>query len=160
MTPNEVSAYIGVPTTTLSVWRSTGRVHLPFVKAGRAVRYRREEVEALLAGRSSQEASPTRRSSKAPVRAAVRRLEEFMANHDALKCERCNHQVEEAEVRIVSHLELPSLEGPRDPHDWHCFCAACHQELAREPAALWAPKLPASHPASKHLSQVERQRAI
>ncbi len=33
------SAELGVTTTTLSIWRSTGRYHLPFVKVGRLVRY-------------------------------------------------------------------------------------------------------------------------
>lgn len=33
------SAELGVTTTTLAIWRSTGRYHLPFVKIGRLVRY-------------------------------------------------------------------------------------------------------------------------
>jgi excisionase family DNA binding protein len=36
---------------TLSVWRSTGRYNLPFVKVGRKVRYRRCDLEAWLQGR-------------------------------------------------------------------------------------------------------------
>lgn len=34
------SVYLGVTTGTLSVWRSSGRYPLPFVKVGRRVRYR------------------------------------------------------------------------------------------------------------------------
>lgn len=49
LSPIEVSEYIGVPVTTLAVWRCTGRVRLPFVKVGRGVRYRREDIEAFLA---------------------------------------------------------------------------------------------------------------
>lgn len=36
---------------TLSVWRSTGRYGLPFVKIGRKVRYRRTDLEVWLAAR-------------------------------------------------------------------------------------------------------------
>ena len=37
---------------TLSVWRSTGRYAIPFVKVGRRVRYRRADLEAWLASRT------------------------------------------------------------------------------------------------------------
>ena len=36
---------------TLSVWRSTGRYALPFLKIGRKVRYRRADLDAWLAAR-------------------------------------------------------------------------------------------------------------
>lgn len=36
---------------TLSVWRSTGRYSLPFVKIGRNVRYRRADLQAWLEAR-------------------------------------------------------------------------------------------------------------
>ena len=48
LTPEEVSALLRVPTTTLAVWRSTGRVKLHFVKIGRAVRYPADGVNALM----------------------------------------------------------------------------------------------------------------
>lgn len=48
LTPEEVSALLRVPTTTLAIWRSTGRVKLRFVKIGRAVRYRSDDVYALM----------------------------------------------------------------------------------------------------------------
>lgn len=48
LTPEEVSALLRVPTTTLAVWRSTGRVKLRFVKIGRAVRYPADDVHALM----------------------------------------------------------------------------------------------------------------
>lgn len=34
---------------TLAVWRSTKRYPLPYIKYGRAVRYRRKDVDAFLA---------------------------------------------------------------------------------------------------------------
>ena len=45
MTPAEVSAVLRIPTTTLAIWRSTGRVRLAYVKIGHAVRYRPTDVE-------------------------------------------------------------------------------------------------------------------
>lgn len=37
---------------TLSVWRSTGRYKIPFVKVGRRVRYRRADLDAWLDSRT------------------------------------------------------------------------------------------------------------
>lgn len=50
---NEVqaAAEIDVAPGTLSVWRSTGRYQLPYVKVGRLVRYRRADLQAWLAAR-------------------------------------------------------------------------------------------------------------
>ena len=53
MTPEQVSRLLHVPLSTLAVWRCTGRVHLPFTKVGRAVRYKRFDVYALLAANES-----------------------------------------------------------------------------------------------------------
>jgi len=39
---------------TLSVWRSTGRYNLPFIKIGRNVRYRRADLVAWLEKRTRQ----------------------------------------------------------------------------------------------------------
>ena len=49
MTPTEVSELLRIPGTTLAVWRCTGRIKLAYVKVGRAVRYRRRDVEQLIA---------------------------------------------------------------------------------------------------------------
>ena len=49
---NHAAAYLDVKPETLSVWRSTGRYELPFVKIGRNVRYRRSELDAWLASRT------------------------------------------------------------------------------------------------------------
>lgn len=48
LTPDEVSTMLRVPTTTLAVWRSTGRVQLTYTHIGRAVRYPRDAVEAFI----------------------------------------------------------------------------------------------------------------
>ena len=51
---DEQQAAIAIDVTpgTLSVWRSTGRYKLPFIKIGRKVRYRRADLEAWLDART------------------------------------------------------------------------------------------------------------
>lgn len=44
MTDEEVSAVLNVPPPTLAAWRSTGRVALPYVRVGGAIRYSRADV--------------------------------------------------------------------------------------------------------------------
>lgn len=44
--------FLDIAPGTLSVWRSTGRYCIPFVKVGRRVRYRRVDLEAWLASRT------------------------------------------------------------------------------------------------------------
>ena len=44
----DVSTLTGVASGTLAVWRSTGRVDLPYIKLGRKVAYRPEDIEAFL----------------------------------------------------------------------------------------------------------------
>jgi len=51
MTPAEVAEYLGVSCETLNVWRCTKRYNLPYIKAGRLVRYREEDVETFVASR-------------------------------------------------------------------------------------------------------------
>ncbi|EHR71390.1 DNA-binding protein, excisionase family [Burkholderiales bacterium JOSHI_001] len=48
LTPKEVSELLRVPESTLSVWRSTNRVHLPFFKLGGHVRYRRSDIDGFI----------------------------------------------------------------------------------------------------------------
>ncbi|MCL1860332.1 MAG: helix-turn-helix domain-containing protein [Proteobacteria bacterium] len=48
---------LDVTVGTLSVWRSTGRYQLPFVKIGHKVRYRRSDLETWLASRTRQTGS-------------------------------------------------------------------------------------------------------
>lgn len=51
LTPSQVAEYLGISTETLNVWRSTKRYNLPYIKAGRLVRYRIEDVEAFITSR-------------------------------------------------------------------------------------------------------------
>ena len=44
LTPEETSDVLGINTSTLAVWRCTGRYELPFVKTGRLIRYREIDV--------------------------------------------------------------------------------------------------------------------
>ena len=48
----QAAIIIDVTPGTLSVWRSTGRYNLPFIKVGRKVRYRRADLEAWLESRT------------------------------------------------------------------------------------------------------------
>ncbi|MDH5325333.1 MAG: helix-turn-helix domain-containing protein [Gammaproteobacteria bacterium] len=52
LSPREVSQKLQVTTGTLSVWRSTGRYELPFVKVGSKVMYTHEAVQAFIDGRT------------------------------------------------------------------------------------------------------------
>ena len=45
MTPAEVAELLGVREQTLTAWRHRGSQELPYVKAGRLVRYKAEDVE-------------------------------------------------------------------------------------------------------------------
>ena len=44
----QAAAVLDLSPGTLSVWRSTGRYQLPFLKVGRNVRYRRADLDAWL----------------------------------------------------------------------------------------------------------------
>jgi excisionase family DNA binding protein len=48
LTPRQTSQLLKVPETTLSVWRCTNRVILPFFKLGHHVRYRRSDLEQFI----------------------------------------------------------------------------------------------------------------
>lgn len=48
----QAAAKLDVTPGTLSVWRSTGRYALPFVKVGRKVRYRTTDLDLWLAKRT------------------------------------------------------------------------------------------------------------
>ncbi len=48
LTPVEVSKLLGVPVTTLAVWRCTGRVKLAYIKVGSAVRYAMADLQQLI----------------------------------------------------------------------------------------------------------------
>ena len=52
LTPDETADLLRMNTGTLAVWRCTGRYDLPFIKAGRRVRYRQADVERFLESRT------------------------------------------------------------------------------------------------------------
>jgi hypothetical protein len=53
---NAAAAYLGVRPGTLSVWRSTKRYALPYVKCGARVRYRKRHLDAFLDARTVEPA--------------------------------------------------------------------------------------------------------
>ncbi len=48
----QAATLLNVKPGTLSVWRSTGRYAIPFVKVGRSVRYRLSDLQAWIEGRT------------------------------------------------------------------------------------------------------------
>jgi len=51
--------FLQIAAGTLSVWRSTGRYKVPFVKVGHLVRYRRSDLEAWLESRTRANGATT-----------------------------------------------------------------------------------------------------
>ncbi len=51
LTPQDVSGILSVSVETLNIWRATKRYNLPYVKTGRLVRYRPQDVEAFISSR-------------------------------------------------------------------------------------------------------------
>ena len=51
LTKDQVSAILGISVGTLAVWRTTKRYNLPYVKSGRLIRYREEDVQAFITSR-------------------------------------------------------------------------------------------------------------
>jgi len=56
LTPTQVSEILGLDVETLNIWRTTKRYNLSYIKVGRLVRYKLQDVEAFIASRR-QEAS-------------------------------------------------------------------------------------------------------
>jgi len=52
LTSEQVSELLNVTTHTLAVWRSEGRYNLPYIKAGRLVRYKEADVIAFIERRT------------------------------------------------------------------------------------------------------------
>ncbi len=44
----EAAAYLGVAEQTLAVWASTKRVHIPFIKLGKLVKYRKSDLDQFI----------------------------------------------------------------------------------------------------------------
>ncbi len=47
----QVAYYLGLNKETLSIWRSTGRYNLRYIKSGRLVRYTAGDLKAFIASR-------------------------------------------------------------------------------------------------------------
>lgn len=52
LNPAEVANILGVTEGTLAVWRCTKRYYLPFVKIGRKIFYRSEDVQSFVESRT------------------------------------------------------------------------------------------------------------
>lgn len=52
MTPQEVADLLGIDPKTLNNWRATKRYPLSYVKIGRHVRYKPEDVETFIQSRT------------------------------------------------------------------------------------------------------------
>jgi len=48
----QAAEHLSIAPGTLSVWRSTGRYKIPFIKVGRNVRYSRDALDAWLESRT------------------------------------------------------------------------------------------------------------
>ena len=52
LTRKQVADYLGIAAGTLANWASAKRLHLPFVRVGRAIRYREADVAQFVAERT------------------------------------------------------------------------------------------------------------
>ena len=52
LTRRQAARYLQIEPQTLAVWATAGRYGLPMIKVGRAVRYRRADLDAWLASRT------------------------------------------------------------------------------------------------------------
>lgn len=52
LSERQAAALLDISPGTLSVWRSTGRYCIPFVKIGRKVRYRKSDLDAWIESRT------------------------------------------------------------------------------------------------------------
>ncbi|MGF6858349.1 helix-turn-helix domain-containing protein [Paraburkholderia sp. CI3] len=51
LNPVQAAEYLQIKTSTLAMWRSTGRYNLPYVKVGGRVQYRLQDIEEFISGR-------------------------------------------------------------------------------------------------------------
>lgn len=62
LTREDAATYLRIRAQTLAAWASSGRYAIPFVRVGRAVRYRREDLDRWL---DSRTVMPSERESVA-----------------------------------------------------------------------------------------------
>jgi hypothetical protein len=63
----EAAEAIGVTPSTLAIWRSSKRYSLPYIKCGRLVRYREEDIADFLESRRVVSTSSPARTDLAPT---------------------------------------------------------------------------------------------
>lgn len=51
LTPQEAASLLQIEAQTLAAWACSGRYSLPFVRIGRAIRYRLSDLEAFIQSR-------------------------------------------------------------------------------------------------------------
>ena len=44
LTTREAAELLGIKENTLTIWRNTDRQHIPYIKIGRAIRYKRSDL--------------------------------------------------------------------------------------------------------------------
>ena len=54
LTPDEVAKVLGVKPETLATWRYTKRYNLPYIKSGRLVRYKQDDVQSFILSRRNE----------------------------------------------------------------------------------------------------------
>ncbi len=52
LTRNQAAEYLGVQSNTLKIWACIKRYDLPYIKLGRFVRYRKEDLDKLIEQRT------------------------------------------------------------------------------------------------------------
>ena len=50
LTEREATTLLNIRPSTLATWRVRGHPHLPFVRVGRCIRYRRQDLAAFIEG--------------------------------------------------------------------------------------------------------------
>jgi predicted site-specific integrase-resolvase len=50
LTEDEAASLLKIQPATLATWRVKGRPHLPIVRVGRCIRYRRQDIAAFIDG--------------------------------------------------------------------------------------------------------------
>jgi excisionase family DNA binding protein len=72
LSPTEAAARLGVSRGTLAIWRHYRRYALAYIKVGRLVRYREQDIERFL---SSRRATPAQKTGGVAVRPPLTMLE-------------------------------------------------------------------------------------
>lgn len=57
LSPEQAAEYLGIRKQTLAAWRCSGRHDLPFLRVGKAIRYRQGDIDAWLAARTATSTS-------------------------------------------------------------------------------------------------------